>query len=455
MPRSASSIEPLLVGGGAGERAAHVAEQLGLEQRFRQRAAVERDERPVAPRRVEVDGARHQLLARARLAGDQDRAGGGGDGLDEPEDRRHHLAAADDVAELVHGAERPLEQQVLLLQLPALLAQLPLLERLADHLDDGRGELRAALLDVVRRAQPQGLDRGLLRGVGGDHDPEDVGVELLGGAQHLDAAHVGHADVGDEQVDPAGLEQPDGVAPVLGEHDVEPLPLQAVGQQLPDRGLVVDEEDLRRGRRHVRHRASLTRAAGSWQLAAGSRSARHDSSPVPQGSRDGMTESRNESADLGGQLRQPFRTSARINVAQAARSAEAASRAPRVTRARSRDAGRSAPSERRPCPSAMFDGTDTADFRICAGQAVPLFRREPLRRRCTPRSASSMARLPCDQVAVVAACAIALLSWSQRQLLNCRCQLPAASCPSLPAAPNRTLTVVPFPSEELTWISPS
>ena len=30
---------------GAGERAAHVTEQLGLEQRFRQRAAVERDER--------------------------------------------------------------------------------------------------------------------------------------------------------------------------------------------------------------------------------------------------------------------------------------------------------------------------------------------------------------------------------------------------------------------------
>ena len=42
--------QPLLVGVGAGERAAHVAEELGIEQRLRQRAAVQRDERPILPR---------------------------------------------------------------------------------------------------------------------------------------------------------------------------------------------------------------------------------------------------------------------------------------------------------------------------------------------------------------------------------------------------------------------
>ena len=48
VPFSATSISPFLLVSAPGERAAHVAEQLGLEQRLGQRAAVERDERPVA-----------------------------------------------------------------------------------------------------------------------------------------------------------------------------------------------------------------------------------------------------------------------------------------------------------------------------------------------------------------------------------------------------------------------
>ena len=90
MPRSATSISPFLLRVGAGERAAHVAEQLGLEQRLRQRAAVERDERLLAPQRVEVDRPRDELLAGARLARHQDRAVGARDGLDHLE----HLSIA-------------------------------------------------------------------------------------------------------------------------------------------------------------------------------------------------------------------------------------------------------------------------------------------------------------------------------------------------------------------------
>ena len=45
MPPSASSKRPSLRAGRAGERALLVAEQLGLEQRLRQRRAVDRDER--------------------------------------------------------------------------------------------------------------------------------------------------------------------------------------------------------------------------------------------------------------------------------------------------------------------------------------------------------------------------------------------------------------------------
>ena len=49
----------------AGERAALVAEDLGLHQRGRDGGAVDGDERLLAPRGEVVDGARHHLLAGA------------------------------------------------------------------------------------------------------------------------------------------------------------------------------------------------------------------------------------------------------------------------------------------------------------------------------------------------------------------------------------------------------
>src|SRR5690606_20804046 len=53
--------------GGAGERALLVAEQLGLEDRLRDRGAVDRDERALGARRIIVQCAREQLLAGAAL----------------------------------------------------------------------------------------------------------------------------------------------------------------------------------------------------------------------------------------------------------------------------------------------------------------------------------------------------------------------------------------------------
>ena len=94
MPLCACSSRPCRVRDRAGERAAHVAEQLGLEQRLRNRAAVDRDEAVGAPRAVVMDGARGQLLAGAGLAGDQHRARRRRDGLEQLEQIAHHAAAA-------------------------------------------------------------------------------------------------------------------------------------------------------------------------------------------------------------------------------------------------------------------------------------------------------------------------------------------------------------------------
>src|SRR5690606_19850070 len=59
--------QPTLARLRAGERAAHVAEQLAIEQRADQRAAVDRHERPARPAAGEVQRARDQLLAGAAL----------------------------------------------------------------------------------------------------------------------------------------------------------------------------------------------------------------------------------------------------------------------------------------------------------------------------------------------------------------------------------------------------
>ena len=61
----------LAIGARVGEGAALVAEQLRLEQRVGDGGAVDRDERLLGARRVEVQRARHQLLAGAALAGDE------------------------------------------------------------------------------------------------------------------------------------------------------------------------------------------------------------------------------------------------------------------------------------------------------------------------------------------------------------------------------------------------
>ena len=86
----------LLVGDRAGERAPHVAEQLGLEQRLGDRRAVHLDQRPRPLRAPIVDRPRHQLLAGPGLPGHQHRAPGLGDQLRRLDDLLHDPAATHD-----------------------------------------------------------------------------------------------------------------------------------------------------------------------------------------------------------------------------------------------------------------------------------------------------------------------------------------------------------------------
>ena len=89
----------------AGESAFLVAEQLALHQVFGDGGAVDLHQRPVAARRVEMDGAGDQVLADAAFAGQQHGGARGRHALDGGEDLLHGGAAADDVVELVAAAQ--------------------------------------------------------------------------------------------------------------------------------------------------------------------------------------------------------------------------------------------------------------------------------------------------------------------------------------------------------------
>ena len=96
-PAARRGEEALLVPDGAGEGSLHVPEQLALEQVLRQRAAVDRQERPVGPAGQVVDVPGDDLLAGAALALDQHRRVG----------RRHVLGELEHLDEALGLPDRP------------------------------------------------------------------------------------------------------------------------------------------------------------------------------------------------------------------------------------------------------------------------------------------------------------------------------------------------------------
>ena len=78
-----------------GERAAHMAKQLALQQRRRHRGTVDGNQPSCAARAVGVDAARHDFLAGAGFAGDQNGGVRGGADADQLLDGAHGRRGAD------------------------------------------------------------------------------------------------------------------------------------------------------------------------------------------------------------------------------------------------------------------------------------------------------------------------------------------------------------------------
>ena len=112
--------EAAALGVGAGEGAAHVAEERGLEQRLGDGGAGLGDERLAAARAVVVDGARDELLAGAALAVDDDGERGVGHAVEQAEELEHARRPANQVVIVVADGERGAARAHLLVQLAEL-----------------------------------------------------------------------------------------------------------------------------------------------------------------------------------------------------------------------------------------------------------------------------------------------------------------------------------------------
>ena len=226
----------------AGERALLVAEELAADELLGDRAGVHGDERAVAAAASVVDRARDELLAGAALADDQDRRHRRGDALDPRED----------VAHLLRAADHPLEDQgaVLVLLFVVGLAHVVAGEELAHERDEaGRVE---RLLQIVRGAELERLDRARHGALPGDHDHRRRRREGLGAlgvrgrrepTHQLDAGHAGEVQIGHQHVCGCPLMQLERLFAARGDDDVEPFGPQ---HGLEDRRLirlVLDEED--------------------------------------------------------------------------------------------------------------------------------------------------------------------------------------------------------------------
>ena len=183
--------ETALVVDRPGERATAVAEQLALEQRLRERGAVDGEKRSLGARAGAMDAARDQLLAGSGLALDENGDGRTRGALHEREDRHHARRASDDVGEALAPGEVTAERSHLRAQTLLRLLQAGIELRVLDgDRDATRERFEEAQVRVVERAAvtvhdlqhpdgaPPGDERGGQDAVGGAAGRAvDAGVE--------------------------------------------------------------------------------------------------------------------------------------------------------------------------------------------------------------------------------------------------------------------------------------
>ena len=224
-----------------------VAEQLALQQGFRQGGAVDRDQRPGPADGRLVDGPGHLLLAGAGLALDQHGRRGVGDVGDQLEDRVHPRVLAEDVVELESALQLGPQRGHFVLQGP--VAQGPL-------------EDQPEVVDVDRLGQKvigphaDRLDGLVDRAVAGGDDDRDRQPAALDLLEQLHPVQPRHPQVGDQDGVVVFQQPLEGLVAVLGGVHLQTGVGLQQGLKLGSGSLVVlDNQDPAAGR-------GLVRAAG-------------------------------------------------------------------------------------------------------------------------------------------------------------------------------------------------
>ena len=113
----------------------------------------------------------------------------------------------------------------------------------------------------MERAAPNRLHRGVDRPVAGHHDHRQCGVAALRRCEQHHPVGVGHAQVGDQHVDRAGLDQRERVGAVADGSGIVAAVGQPIGERLRELELVVDDDHAAsglHGRAGGKDRASAT-----------------------------------------------------------------------------------------------------------------------------------------------------------------------------------------------------
>ena len=148
-----------------GKGAPCVTEQLGFEQRLRDRAAVQGHEPVGPPGAVVVDRPRRQFLARPGFTGDEHRARRRGHGFQQLEQVAHHAAAPDQAIDAISILELRSQVGVLRFQPPLFDGGAQDVQQRIE-LEWLGNEVGGALFDRVYRV--------LHRPVSGNDDGDDV-----------------------------------------------------------------------------------------------------------------------------------------------------------------------------------------------------------------------------------------------------------------------------------------
>src|SRR5688572_20348511 len=225
---------PFAAVGRAGERALLVPEDLALEQRLRNRRAVDRHERLLGARAQLVDRLGDELLAGARLAPDQHRRRRRGGLLDDLVDLAHARTAADHVAEAAVLAQLPAQDLYLA---PRVLP-------LDDLVEQDLQPLRLDRLgQVVVGALLDRLDRRFNGPLGGQDHHGVLAPVVLERAEQVEAAHPRHHEVADDDGRAEDGDPLEGFLAVSRGIGGEPPRTHELGQPKACARFVLDNQD--------------------------------------------------------------------------------------------------------------------------------------------------------------------------------------------------------------------